>query len=58
MKNIILIFALQITGCTILPKIDFSNDRYDKINELNYMKTPCFLDGIVLKKKPKVVNID
>ena len=55
--KIVLLSFLFLTGCA-------SGDDYlpplspkPKIDETNYMKIPCFLDGSIVKKKPKVKNI-
>ena len=56
--KLFLIPILFLTGCITLPEIVPSTIRPNKINESNYMKTPCIWDGATVKKKPKVLNID
>lgn len=56
MKTIIFL-TLFLSGCTILPEVMPTSINANKINETNYMKTPCVLDGVTVKKKPKVSNI-
>ena len=53
----ILLFPLLLTGCITLQDIVPPFDNPDKVNETNYMQTPCILDGAIVKKKPKVSNI-
>lgn len=57
MKAIYLLFPF-ITGCISTHSLILPLDVPSKVNESNYMKTPCFVDGAVVKKKPKVNNID
>ena len=57
MKIIILILVVFLTGCITLPEVIPSAINPNKINESNYMKTPCVWDGATVKKKPKVKNI-
>lgn len=45
---------LLMCGCSAL--IDLNNSN--KINESNYMKTPCVWDGTIVEKKPKVNNLN
>ena len=56
--KVFLLFPLLITGCLTIPDVVPAFDNPNKINESNYMKTPCIVDGAVVKKKPKVNNID
>ena len=53
----ILLFSFLLTGCVTIRDIVPSFDNSNKVNETNYMKTPCVLDGATVKKKPKVKNI-
>lgn len=50
----LLVFPLLLTSCTVLPDISLVDS---KVNESNYMKTPCVIDGQTVKKKPKVINV-
>lgn len=58
MKTIIIVLCSFLTGCITLPESISTLSNPHKINESNYMKTPCLLDGTVVKKKPKVKNIE
>lgn len=55
LNKIILLGLLFTAGCVTrdgyLPPIKPS------VNETNYMKMPCLIDGSIVKKKPKVINI-
>lgn len=57
--KIIILLSLIICGCeTIMPgnyNLPFYN--LNKIDETNYMETPCLVDGTIVKKKPKVINV-
>ena len=53
----ILLSVLFLTGCITIPEIIPIDVNSNKINESNYMKTPCIWDGATVKKKPKVSNI-
>ena len=55
--KVILLFSFLLTGCATIRDIVPSFDVSDKVNENNYMKTPCIWDGAVVKKKPKVNNV-
>lgn len=57
MKIIILFSVVFLTGCITLPEVIPTATNPNKINESNYMKTPCLWDGAIVKKKPKVSNI-
>lgn len=52
-----LLTSVLLTGCITVRDIVPSFNAPNKINETNYMKTPCIWDGTVVKKKPKVSNI-
>ena len=56
--KLFLIPILFLTGCITLPEVVPTVINPNKINESNYMKTPCILDGAIVKKKPKVKNIN
>lgn len=55
--KIFLIPMLFLTGCITLPEAVPTAINPNKINESNYMQTPCIWDGATVKKKPKVKNI-
>lgn len=57
MKIIILFSVVFLSGCITLPEIIPVDVNANKINESNYMNTPCFVSGATVKKKPKVSNI-
>ena len=54
MRIIAIVMPLLMCGCSAL--IDLNNSN--KINESNYMKTPCVWDGTIVEKKPKVNNLN
>ena len=56
MKSVLLAVPL-LTGCVVLADkgVPSFNNPY-KINESNYLKTPCLVDGAIVKKKPKIIN--
>jgi hypothetical protein len=56
MKTLLLL-PILLTSCITIQDIVPSFDNPNKINETNYMKTPCILDGVTVKKKPKVINV-
>lgn len=56
MKALLLI-PILLTGCITVQDIVPPFDNPYKINETNYMKTPCIWDGAIVKKKPKVINV-
>lgn len=57
MKILALLIAVKLlTGCVTIFELVPPFDNPDKINESNYYRTPCFLDGAVVKKKPKPVD--
>lgn len=56
MKTIFLL-PLLLTSCITLRDIVSPFDNLDKVNETNYMQTPCIWDGTTVKKKPTVSNI-
>jgi len=55
--KILFILPVLLTGCITIHDILPPFDNPDKINETNYMKTPCIWDGAIVKKKPKVINV-
>lgn len=58
MKNeTLIILSIFLSGCITVQDIVPPFDNPDKVNELNYMNTPCIWDGVKVKKKPKVNNI-
>lgn len=56
MKALLLI-PILLTGCITVQDIVPPFDNPNKVNEQNYMQTPCIWDGTIVKKKPKVNNI-
>jgi len=56
MKNVLLV-SIFLTGCVTIKDIVPPFDNPYKVNETNYMKTPCVVDGATVKKKPKVEGI-
>lgn len=56
MKALLLI-SIFLTGCITVQDIVPPFDNPNKVNETNYMKTPCIWDGAIVKKKPKVINV-
>lgn len=57
MRLLTIVLSLLGCGCITIKDIPPSFDKPYKVNETNYMKTPCILDGSIVKKKPKVNNI-
>ena len=55
--KVLIILPLLLTGCLTLPDYLPPFDSPNKVNETNYMSTPCIWDGAVVKKKPKVNNV-
>jgi len=58
MKLFILLPLIVCSCKTLVPaNYNFTFCNSNKVNETNYMKTPCILDGATVKKKPKVINV-
>lgn len=55
--KVYLLIPILLTGCITVKDIAPPFDNPYKINENNYMKTPCLWDGTTVNKKPKVYNI-
>lgn len=53
----LLFLPMFVTGCITIQDMVPLFNNHNKINETNYMKTPCILDGATVKKKPKVTNV-
>lgn len=56
MKTLLLL-PIFVAGCITMQDIVPPFDNHNKVNEINYMNTPCILDGATVKKKPKVINV-
>jgi starvation-inducible outer membrane lipoprotein len=58
MKKItIALLTLPLVGCTTLPEYLSAINFTNKVDESNYMSTPCVWDGATVKKKPKIKNV-
>lgn len=55
--KLFLLISMLLTDCMTVQDIIPPFDTPNKINETNYMKTPCIWDGAIVKKRPKVNNV-
>lgn len=55
MGKIVIVLAILLPGCLTLP--DYLPPVKTEVTEENYMSTPCFVSGAIVKKKPKVINV-
>lgn len=53
MKTVFAIVSLTISGCVFNKEFETGFVYDSKVTEENYKKTPCFIDGQIVKPKKK-----